>query len=172
VMAESGMDRRRVGGDIGRPVGLRCLGQDVEPTAERVTSAAVVAFTADGDLVAADLERGPDLPEGHVQRDDASLDAAVRRETWEEVRAHLGALRRIEVIESDYFGPDDLTYMVIFAARVLRIAEWEGGDDKSRGPVVLEPEEFLQRYRAGDAPLMRHLVTAAQADLHPTPQAP
>ncbi len=171
-MAESGMDRRPVRDDIGRPVRLRCLGRDVEPIAERVTSAAVVPFTADGDLVAADLERGPDLPGGHVRRDDASLDAAVRRETWEEVRAHLGALRRTEVIESDYFGPDDLTYMVIYVARVLRIAEWVGSDDQSRGPVVLEPEEFLERYRAGDPALMRHHVTAAQAELHLVPQAP
>jgi hypothetical protein len=96
-MAESGMDRRPVRGDIARPVRLRCLGRDVGPMVERVTSVAVVVFTADGDLLAADLDRGP---------------------------------------------------------------------------VVLEPEEFLRRYRAGDPALMRHFVTAAQAELHLLPQAP
>ncbi|OAA29026.1 NUDIX family protein [Frankia sp. EI5c] len=111
-------------------------------------------------MVVADLPRGLDLPGGHVQRQERSARETVRREVWEEVRATVGALTLVEVVESDFFGRDDLTYMLVFAARVRRLAVWEGGHE-SAGRVVLPPGEFLDRYRGGDPALMRHLVGAA-----------
>ncbi|MBX6388542.1 MAG: NUDIX domain-containing protein [Frankia sp.] len=146
------------------PVRLTCLGAAAVPPFEAVTSASVVAVTEDGRLVLARLDRGLDLPGGHVQWRDRSAEAAARRETWEEVRAELAALRMVEVIESDYFGPDDLTYMVVFAARVRRLHPWAGGHE-SAGRVLLPPAEFLGQYRGGHPWLMRHLVTTGIAAL-------
>ncbi len=143
---------------------LSCLGPSPDPPFEQVTSAAVVAVTDDGRLVVADLARGLDIPGGHVQRGESSIDETVRREAWEEVRARLGALHPVEVIESDYFGADDLTYMVIRTARITELGPWEATHE-SAGRVVIDPEEFLRSYRGGDPILMRHLVTAALATL-------
>lgn len=146
------------------PTTLRCLGPSPDPPFERVTSASVVAVADDGRLVVAELTRGLDIPGGHVQRGESSIDETVRREAWEEVRARLGVLHPVEVIESDYFGADDWTYMVIRTARVTELGPWETTHE-SAGRMLIEPEDFLRRYRGGDPALMRHLVTTALAAL-------
>lgn len=119
-------------------------------------------------MVVADLERGLDLPGGHTRLHERSGEETARREAWEETRI-IDDLVSIEVIESDYLGADDLTYMVIYTARVRRLAPWTPGDDESRGRLLLRPEEFLARYTAGDRSLMTHLVTTAQAHIARTP---
>ncbi|WP_131767056.1 NUDIX hydrolase [Candidatus Protofrankia californiensis] len=163
-MNVEGTDRRSVSGARTRQSTFTCMGASVEPPFEAVTSAAVVAVTANDLLVLAELDRGLDIPGGHVQRHERSIEETIRREAWEEVRVRVGDLRRVEVIESDYFGTHDLTYMVICAARVTQLAPWEAGHE-SAGRTVLPPEEFLRRYRGGDPELMRHLVTCALAVL-------
>ncbi|WP_239405012.1 NUDIX hydrolase [Frankia sp. Cj3] len=145
-------DRRPTPGTRAGPVTLTCLGASTEPPFDAVTS--------DGLLVAADLARGLDIPGGHVQQHEKTIEQTVRREAWEEVRVRLGKLTLVEVIESDYFGADDVTYMVIYTAPVTRLAPWEAGHE-SAGRVILPPEEFLQRYHGGDPALMRHLVSSA-----------
>lgn len=160
-------DRRSTRGrPAGAPVVLIRKGADFEPDFMAVTSASVVAVTSDDRLVLALLDRGPDLPGGHVRQDETSVEDTVRREAWEEVRAHLGPISRVDVLESDYYGPDDITYMVICAARVTGLAAWEAGFE-SAGRVVMEPAEFLARYRGGDPGIMRSLVSAALAVLGP-----
>jgi 8-oxo-dGTP diphosphatase len=143
---------------------LTCLGPAAEPAFDAVTSAAVVAVAEDGTLLLADLARGLDLPGGHVQRGDGSPEQTACRETWEEVRAELTDLVLVEVVESDYFGPDDLTYMLIYAARVHGLHPWTGGHE-SAGRVLLPPADFLARYQGTHPDLMRHLVTTALAAL-------
>jgi 8-oxo-dGTP diphosphatase len=157
-------DRRRTRPRAGVRTRLTCLGPATQPAWEAVTSVSVVVVTDDGSLVLADLDRGVDLPGGHVQRGDASAEQTARREAWEEVRSELADLVPVEVIESDYFGPDDLTYMLTFAARVRRLHPWTGGHE-SGGRVLLPPADFLAAYRGGHPDLMRHLVAAALAAL-------
>ncbi|CUU56443.1 8-oxo-dGTP diphosphatase [Parafrankia irregularis] len=143
---------------------LRCLGASAQVPFAAVTSVSVVVVAGDGALVLADLARGWDLPGGHVQRGETGAEQTARREVWEEVRVRVGVLEPVEVIESDLFGADDLTYMLVFAARVAEFAEWSGGLE-SAGRVVVSAEEFLARYRGGDPVLMRHLVGRALAVL-------
>jgi 8-oxo-dGTP diphosphatase len=159
-------DRRPTRGRPGGQTRLTCLGPRDLPAVDAVTSAAVVAVTDEGTLLLADLARGLDLPGGHAQRRDASPEHTVRRETWEEVRAELADLILVEVVESDYFGPDDLTYMLIYTARVLRLHPWTGGHE-SAGRVTLPPADFLARYQGSQPDLMRHFVTAALRVLPP-----
>src|SRR6185369_16695895 len=144
------------------PVVFTLMGAAYEPEFAAVTSAAAVAVTQDDRLVIALLDRGPDIPGGHVERDETSAEDTVRRETWEEVRVRLGPLTKIEVIQTTYNGPDDPTYMVIYAARVAELAPWEGGFE-SAGRSLMEPADFLAHYR-GDIPaIMRTVVTSALA---------
>jgi len=152
------------------PTRLTCVGPAARPAFDAVTSASVVAVTDDGRLLLADLARGLDLPGGHVKWRDASCEQTARRETWEEVRAELGDLTLAEVIESDYFGEDDLTYMVVYAARVRQLAPWTDGHE-SAGRVLLPPAEFLDRYQGRRPALMRHLVAAALAALPARPDS-
>jgi 8-oxo-dGTP diphosphatase len=165
VHAESG-DRRPTRRRSDRPVTFTGRGPSAAPPFEAVTSASVVAVTVDGRLVLADLARGLDIPGGHVRRNETSAEQTARREVWEETRAEVGELHPVEVIESDYFGTDDLTYMIIYAAWVTRLAPWRA-DHESAGRVLLEPEEFLSRFRGSDPDLMRRLVGQALAALRP-----
>lgn len=146
------------------PVALRCLGVSWEPPFAAVTSVSVVVVDGGGRLVLARLARGLDIPGGHVQTVETDAGQTARREVWEEIRARVGPLVPVEVVESDYFGADDLTYMVIYAARVVDLAGWDGGHE-SAGRAVLTAEEFLDRYQGADPVLMRHLVTRALAVL-------
>jgi 8-oxo-dGTP diphosphatase len=164
--AAENADRRPTRRRSDRPVTFTRRGPFAAPPFEAVTSAAVVAVTVDGRLVLADLARGLDIPGGHVRRDETSAEETARREVWEETRAEVGELQTVEVIESDYFGSDDLTYMIIYAARVTRLAPWRA-DHESAGRVLLEPEEFLSGFRGTDPDLMRHLVTQALVALQP-----
>jgi 8-oxo-dGTP diphosphatase len=165
-----GIDRRPTAMTLGRYVTFTCLGPHAAVDGEKVTSVSVVAFTRDGLMVAAELDRGPDLPGGHVQQHEHVLEDAVRREAWEEARIKLGPLSIVEIIESDYFGPDDLTYMVIYTAWVTELATWQDDDDESSGRTLLTPDDFLERYRAGRIELMRHLITSALETIDPEPR--
>jgi 8-oxo-dGTP diphosphatase len=158
--ADRAEDRRPTHRRAGTRTTLTCLGPAAEPPFAAVTSAGVVAVTEDGLLVLADLARGLDLPGGHVQRRDESAEQTARREAWEEVRAELAELTLVEVVESDYFGPDDRTYMIFYAARVACLHPWTPGHE-SAGRVLLESADFLARYRGTHPDLVRHLVTTA-----------
>ncbi|ONH31979.1 NUDIX hydrolase [Pseudofrankia asymbiotica] len=153
------------------PSRLTCLGPTAQPAFDAVTSASVVAVADDGRLVLADLARGLDLPGGHVQWRDTSPEETARRETLEEIRAELGSLTPVEVIESDHFGPDDLTYMIIYVARIRRLLPWADGHE-SAGRVILSPTEFLAAYRGTRPGLMRHLVSSALTALTAGQRAP
>ncbi|MFD6874332.1 MULTISPECIES: NUDIX hydrolase [unclassified Streptomyces] len=144
------------------------MGASYTPAWERVTSVSVIAFTTEGKLVVAELDRGLDLPGGHTQQHERCGEETARREAWEETRVLMDELAPIEVIESDYFGADDLTYMIIYSGLCRHIAPWTPGDDESRGRRLMAPEVFLSRYTAGDPELMTYLVTTAKARIAPS----
>ena len=105
----------------GRDFKVAYLDGDAAYDASAVTAAAVVPFLPDGRLVAAILDRGVDLPGGHVARTDGSFEATVRREALEEAGIELGRLVLASVIESDYFGPSHLTYILNYVGEVVEL---------------------------------------------------
>jgi len=155
-------DRRRTIVGVGQVVNFVPLSADFMPPFDKVTSVSVVPFTADGQIVAAILERGVDLPGGHVQEGERAFDEVARREAYEEAGITLRDVRVAQVIQSDYYGsaPDDLTYMVQATAFVDAFADFIPTDESS-GRVMLSIDEFLRRYIAGDTEMMRRIVAAA-----------
>ena len=147
----------------GRAVTFVQLDPEFVPPFERVTSVSVVPFTDDGRIVAALLRRGVDLPGGHVQEGETSAEQVARREALEEAGIGLRDIRIALVTQSDYYGsaPEDLTYMVMVAARVDAYHEFVP-DEESSGRVMLDAEEFLRRYTAGDTAAMRRIIAAAR----------
>src|ERR1051326_868788 len=113
-------DRRRTAIKPGQQVNFVFLEPDTLPALEKITSVAVVPFTPEGRIVAAVLERGVDLPGGHMQETEQSIEETARREVMEEVGVTLKDLFVFKVIQSDYYGsaPDDLTYMIALTAFV------------------------------------------------------
>lgn len=130
-----------------------------------VTSASVTAFMPDGRLALALLDRGPDLPGGHVNTADRSIEDTVRREAMEEAGLTLGPLTLSCVIESDYFGQDKLTYMLNYAAWVEELTDVPN-EFESSGRTILAVREFLDSYTGGDVAGMSRIVNAARAALN------
>jgi len=115
-------DRRRTDVAAGRVVNFTPRENGFMPPFDAVTSVSVVPFTDDGRLVAVLLDRGIDLPGGHVQEGERTVEEVARREAYEEARIALRNVHVTTVIQSDYYGsaPKELTYMVQAAAFVDR----------------------------------------------------
>ena len=136
----------------------------VLPPLKKVTSVAVVPFDQHGNIVAALLDRGPDLPGGHMQVGEQSFAETARREAREEAFVTLAKLDIACVIQSDHYGDtaDKLTYMIIMTGMVDKF-EAEKPDHETAGRKIMSPEDFIRDYTAGDKSLMRDIVTRAQA---------
>jgi len=162
-------DRRRTDVGDGHMVTFVQLGPEFAPPFEQVTSVSVVSFADDGRIVAALLRRGVDLPGGHVQEGEMSVEQVARREALEEGGIGLRDIRIALVIQSNYYGtaPEDLTYMVMVAARVDAYHQFVPNEESS-GRVMLDSEEFLRRYTAGDTEAMRSIIAAARTALDTT----
>jgi len=159
-------DRRRTVIRPGQQVNFVLLEPDRVPAFEKITSVAVVPFTLEGRIVATVLDRGVDLPGGHVQETENTIEETARREAMEEAGITLKDLFVVNVIQSDYYGsaPDDLTYMMILTAFVDEFQPFTPGLE-STGRFVLDIEDFLTQYIARDREWMRSMVTAAHARL-------
>ncbi len=159
-------DRRRTDVAAGRVVNFTPRENGFMPPFDAVTSVSVVPFTDDGRLVAVLLDRGIDLPGGHVQEGERTVEEVARREAYEEARIALRNVHVTTVIQSDYYGsaPKELTYMVQAAAFVDRLHPFMPTVESS-GRIVVGVDEFLERYTAGDKGLMRHIIDAAREAL-------
>lgn len=157
-------DRKRTPMKKGDAVTLILLDANAAlPPFDKVTSVAVVPFDARGNIVTALLERGPDLPGGHMQEEEMSFDATARREAMEEAFVILGRLEPACVIQSDYYGglPEQLTYMVVLTGRVESFLPVVP-DGETSGREILAPAAFIEAYAAGDKDFMRRIIARAQ----------
>lgn len=156
-------DRQKTIIQTGQKVTFVDLGNSFVPPFEKITSVLVVPFTQDGLIVCALLERGIDLPGGHVQIGEFTCEETARREVMEEVGVSLGKLKLVKVIQSDYYGsePEQFTYIVVMTGFVEEILS----DDyihESLGRSMIDVEKFIFEYQAGNKEDMRRIVLDAQ----------
>jgi len=158
-------DKRRTPPKGDRPINFRLMPADCVPSFDLVTAVAVVAFTPEGKIVAAEEHRGPDLPGGHVQEGEETAEQTARRESDEETGIKLGTVHFLRAIESDFYGtaPEDLTYMVIMAAIVTEQGPVPAGMTRH----IMTPEQFHLAHRGLRKEMLKDLVSAAQKLLFP-----
>lgn len=132
------------------------------PPFDRITSVGIVPFLSDGRIVATLLERGIDIPGGHVQENEHDIETTARREALEEAGIDIADLRMIYILQSDAYGsaPHELTYIVILAARVTQLHPFTP-QHEALGREIVTVEEFLARYKAGDKMMARAIMEAA-----------
>ena len=99
-----------------------------------------------------------------MQEGERTIEEVARREALEEAGITLREVHVAEVLQSDYYGPDDLTYMVLTTAFVDEYRPF-APTEESQGRITLSVEEFLARYTAGDVEGMRRLIAAAHTVL-------
>ncbi|AFY35507.1 NUDIX domain-containing protein [Calothrix sp. PCC 7507] len=167
-MSESGVndDRsysQRTIIEAGQKVKFVDLGTSFTPAFDKITSVLVVPFTQDGLIICAHLDRGIDLPGGHVEVDELTCEVTARREVMEEVGVTLGELKLVKVIQSDYYGsePEQLTYIVVMTAFVEDILPGECTHESS-GRSIIDIEQFIAQYQAGDKEDMHRIVLDAK----------
>ncbi|MEH1791211.1 MULTISPECIES: NUDIX hydrolase [unclassified Nostoc] len=149
-------------------IGSSCL-----PAFEKITSVLVVPFTKDGLIVCPLLDRGIDLPGGHVQIGEINCEETAKREVMEEVGVTLGELKLVKVIQSDYYGsqPEQLTYLVVMTGFVEDIIPNDVYDElclhthESTGRSIIDIDEFISQYQAGNKNDMRQIVLDAKSVL-------
>lgn len=166
-MATQDNDKRRTLEIKGKQVTFTLLPASAVPPLDKVTSVAVVPFTDKGDIVLALLDRGADIPGGHMHKDETTLEQTARREAMEEAFITLGPLKTALVIQSDFYGSaqDELTYMVVMTGTVTAFDD-EKPDGETMGRKIMPPEQFIAEYKAGDRNFMEEIVKTAQAALN------
>jgi 8-oxo-dGTP pyrophosphatase MutT (NUDIX family) len=132
----------------------------------QITCVVVLPFTLDGNLVTVRLQRGLDIPGGHVQAHETSIEQVARRETLEEAAVTLAELFLTGIIESDYFGSqtEELTYIIVVSAFVDEIHPFIANDEASER-LIIPPQEFLKEYQVGNNEMMGRMIGDAIACL-------
>ncbi len=145
----------------GKQVTFKHIGISKMPAFKDVTSVSVIPFTKDGKIVAVRLKhRGLDIPGGHVDSGETTPEQTMEREVMEEAGVTIQSPILVEVIESDYF--DHPSYMLLYAAFVDEFHEFAANDEEmSEGREIVDRDEFVDRYEAGNKDLMAQVIAAA-----------
>lgn len=152
----------------GREVTFSKDGTDNVPPFSKVTSVSVIPMTESGEIVAVRLKnRGLDIPGGHVEKHEKTPEETLNRELMEEANVTVKDLKLVEVIKSNYFGdrPEDVSFMLIYVAKVDEILDFTLSDEMSYERVITSPEKFIQDYEAGDKDFMSGILKNATNEL-------
>ena len=162
-MATQDNDKRRTLEIKGKQVTFSLLPASTLPPLDKVTSVAVVPFTDKGDVVLALLDRGADIPGGHMHKHETTLEQTARREAMEEAFITLGPLKTALVIQSDFYGsaPHELTYMVVMTGIVTAFHD-EKPDGETMGRKIMPPNDFIAAYTAGDKNFMEEIINTSR----------
>jgi 8-oxo-dGTP diphosphatase len=138
-----------------QPNELVLVETDVMPPLELCSSAYVLAFAGD-DLLMAELDRGVDIPGGHIDPGE-DAETAMRRETQEETGAIIGAASLLAVQKITVAGakpdiyryPYPISYQLIYLSSDFRQGAFVKDED-SLGPVM------IARDKAADVPWLKN----------------
>jgi len=128
------------------PLGIK----DV-PTDNQVITAACVPITSNNEVIAVNvIGRGVDIPGGHIDLGETSIDA-MHRETYEEALIKVDEPILIDVLrvtsDDKRLGLDKKPYMLIYAAKVQELKEFIVNEEISER-LILSQEQFTSLYFA------------------------
>src|SRR3989338_6516031 len=127
------------------------------PAQENISAVFLVAFK-DGKILAAQNERGWDIPGGHLEGSEDCL-TALKREVLEEAGTEVSDAMQYAVLTSS----TSLKVMVFFASSAINLVEFVPSKD-ALSRELLDQEELLRRYY-GDKELLRSLIEGARKKL-------
>ena len=132
------------------------VGREEEVPYPEITAVTVIPWTRDRRLVAVMLERGLDFPGGHLEVEDLSVQAAARREAWEEAAIRLGTFALVGHLRSPR------GYIAIVTADVIEVLPFAPTQESRERRIVTE-QAFLDSYVERHRPLMSLLLSRARA---------
>lgn len=157
-------DRDRLRGDYAdlSSVNFTPMPAGFIPPFSAVSSIGVVVIERGDRLVVVKLERGWDIPGGHVKERDESMEATAKREVLEEACCTIEMPRVLQVTRSDLFGDaaETWTYIVVMVARLSAMLPFRKAAE-STGRRIMGVDEFLEKYTAGPVDRMRETLAVA-----------
>jgi 8-oxo-dGTP pyrophosphatase MutT (NUDIX family) len=138
---------------------------DADVPFSRITAVAVVALLRSGEIVSVVQRRGIDIPGGHVQEGETSIEEVAMREAREEAEITLEPIIPIAYLRSPTPLADGTcpSYIAVVGAFVRDLLPFENRDEEAR--VICSVDNFVDRYSAGDRAIMRTLVEMASEAL-------
>ncbi len=162
-------------GNIGEPASkdqspFQFLDAHTHINEDNVTAILLVPFTPAQDkiLVIDHLNRGIDIPSGHVEDFDKTYFDTARRELFEETGATIGHVTPIMIMQSQSYEHsehnNEPSYMVVLTGTVSDLGVFEQTDEiQSRH--FLSPEEFLEAYEGDHPGDMQKIIAHALATI-------
>lgn len=152
---------------FGSIITARSLGTDFIPPLSQTITAHCVPVTDDGYIVAVDVvNRGIDIPGGHIEAGETAEDA-MYRETHEETFVTVKEPILIDVWElssdNERIGLVTKPYLLLYAAKVQTIESFVPNSEVNKR-LILTQQEFVARY-FGDKNQAKLLVAQATAAL-------
>jgi 8-oxo-dGTP diphosphatase len=123
---------------------------------DSITAVVVLPFTDSGEIVSITNSRGLDVPGGHVEEGETSIEQVACREAMEEAGIALSHLKLIAYLQSSVLDRSGApTHIAVLAGRAELLP------DGASMRAVLPVSRFLEHYAAGDPALMGRLVELA-----------
>lgn len=153
---------------FGHNITARSLGPATIPDISAITSVHLVPFTSEGNIVSVNIvNRGWDIPGGHVDRGESSPLDTLQREAREE--ASLSTLEPILVdvlaLECETLDLKARPYMLIYVAEVAELSSFAPNDEVSQR-LLMTPKMFVDSY-FGNKAYAQALINASASALIP-----
>lgn len=127
------------------------------PPETEVTAVAIVACLNNKILFIRN-KRGWDIPGGHIEKSDATLEEAVKRELAEETCVQCHKVELTGYMVSDYY-PDRPTYIAIFRTELSSVPKFEPRHETLECQLV-SPKEAVNLYY-GNPTLIKTVINTA-----------
>ncbi|MBI4215347.1 MAG: NUDIX domain-containing protein [Parcubacteria group bacterium] len=141
----------------GRDWFVQIIKSDSLPIGANVTAVAVVACLRNKILFIRN-NRGWDIPGGHIETSDESIEKAAKRELLEEACARCGPSQLVGCLVSDFY-PDGKTYIAILRTEVTSLLDFSPQHETIERKLI-SPEECIKLYY-GNTTLMKKLLKVA-----------
>lgn len=153
---------------FGHTITARSLGTGAIPDISTITSVHVVPIANDGNIVAINvINRGWDIPGGHVDEGESSPLDALRREALEEANVSLlePVLVDVLMLESETLDISTKPYLLMYAAEIWELNTFTPNNEVSQR-LLMTAKMFVDSY-FGNKTYAKAMVDASVSALAP-----
>ncbi|MFC1645132.1 NUDIX hydrolase [Patescibacteria group bacterium] len=128
------------------------------PESEKITSVSGIIVDSENNILTIELiRRGWDIPGGHVEVEDETIEHTLKREVFEEAFIEIKDLKISSVIESYHYT--EVTYMIIMTGVVDKVHSFQVNNESLQRKFIT-PSELLEKFQ-GDKEILKQIINRA-----------